>query len=64
MGFKDTWRKLASYFDLLYNFDWQDIKRDPEKREKFAIIVFTAEILVTVSLVIGTLIFIYLILFT
>lgn len=59
MGFKDTWRKLTSIIDLLYNFDWEEIKKDPDKRAKVAILWFAAQILVTMSIVIGFLFFIY-----
>ena len=65
MGFRDNWKRLKSVnLDLLYDFDWEEIKKDPDKREKFAIIIFTAEIIVTFSIVLGMLIFIYLIVFT
>jgi len=65
MGFKGIWKAIKSfYYDILYDFDWDKIKKDPDKRAKVAVVVFAAEILVTLSLVIGTLIFIYLVVFT
>jgi hypothetical protein len=65
MGFKGIWKAIRSfYYDFLYDFDWEEIKKDPDKMAKVSILVFGAEIMVTVLIVIGTLIFIYLTVFT
>jgi len=64
MEFRNTWKKLTSILDFLYNFDWEEIKKDPDKRAKVSMLFFAAQILVTASIVIGTLFFIYLRIFT
>lgn len=60
MIFKNTRKKLASLVDFIYNFDWEEVKKDPDKRAKASMIWFAVQILVTASIVFGTLIFIYL----
>ncbi|MDD3753967.1 MAG: hypothetical protein PHQ17_05350 [Methanobacterium sp.] len=50
--------------DFLYDLNWKKIKKDPDKMAKISILIFGAEIMVTVGIVIGTLIFIYLVVFT
>lgn len=65
MGFKGIWKAIKSfYYDILCDFDLEEIMKDPDKRAKLSVVVFGAEILVTISIVIGTLIFIYLVVFT
>lgn len=65
MGFKNLWKKLKSFnLDFLYDFNWEEIKKDPDKMAKVSILFFGAEIMVTVLIVIGTLIFIYITVFT
>lgn len=65
MGFKNLWKKLKSFnADFLYDLNWKKIKKDPDKMAKISILIFGAEIMVTVGIVIGTLIFIYLVVFT
>jgi len=65
MGLKGIWKAIKSfYYDILCDFDWEEIMKDPDKRAKVSVVVFGAEILVTISIVIGTLIFIYLVVFT
>ncbi|MCC7564532.1 MAG: hypothetical protein KO275_08540 [Methanobacterium sp.] len=65
MGFKGVWKAIKSfYYDFLYDFDWEEIKKDPDKMAKASVLFFGAEIMVTVLIVIGTLIFIYLVAFT
>lgn len=49
--------KLKSW-EFLLHFDWEEIKKDPDKMAKVSILFFGAEIMVTVLIVIGTLIFI------
>jgi hypothetical protein len=39
-------------------FDWEDIKKDPDKRAKLMIYISIAMILSTVTIVIGTIFFI------
>lgn len=59
MVFKRIWKAMQSfYYDFLYDFDWEEIKKDPDKMAKVSLMVFAAEILVTVLIVIGTLVFI------
>lgn len=59
MGPKSIWKSMKSfYYDFLYDFDWEEIKKDPDKMAKVSLMVFGAEIMVTVMIVIGTLIFI------
>ncbi|AIS31662.1 MULTISPECIES: hypothetical protein [Methanobacterium] len=59
------WQKVKSFnLDFLYDFDWEEIKKDPDKMAKVSMLVFGAEIMVTVGIVIGTLIFIYITIFT
>ncbi|MFU2191053.1 MAG: hypothetical protein ACOX08_08220 [Methanobacterium sp.] len=65
MGFKNLWKKLKSFnLDFLYDFNWEEIKKDPDKMAIVSILTFGAEIMVTVGIVIGTLIYIYLRVFT
>lgn len=65
MGLKSKWQKVKSFnLDFLYDFDWEEIKKDPDKMAKVSMLVFGAEIMVTVGIVIGTLIFIYITIFT
>ncbi|MDI3550362.1 MAG: hypothetical protein PWQ15_1465 [Methanobacterium sp.] len=65
MGLKSMWQKLKSVnLDFLYDFDWEEIKKDPDKRAKVSMLFFGAEIMVTVGIVIGTLVFIYITVFT
>jgi hypothetical protein len=65
MGLKSMWQKVKSFnLDFLYDFDWEEIKKDPDKMAKISMLVFGAEIMVTVGIVIGTLIFIYITIFT
>lgn len=65
MGFKGVWKAIKSfYYDFLYDFNWEEIKKDPDKMAKVSILSFGAEIMVTVLIVIGTLIFIYLKVYT
>ena len=65
MGLKSMWQKVKSFnLDFLYDFDWEEIKKDPNKMAKVSMLVFGAEIMVTVGIVIGTLIFIYITIFT
>lgn len=65
MKLKGIFRAIKSfYYDFLYDFNWEEIKKDPDKMAKVSILFFGAEILVTVGIVIGTLIFIYLVAFT
>jgi hypothetical protein len=65
MGLKSMWQKVKSFnLDFLYDFDWEEIKKDPDKMAKVSMLVFGAEIMVTVGIVIGTLIFIYITIFT
>ncbi|NYB51511.1 MAG: hypothetical protein HVN35_02950 [Methanobacteriaceae archaeon] len=64
MGPKRIWKSMKSfYYDFLYDFDWEEIKKDPDKMAKLSILAFGAEIMVTVLIVIGTLIFILSVLF-
>ena len=64
MGFKSMWKKLKSFnLDFLYDFDWAEIKKDPDKMAKVSMLVFGAEIMVTVLIVIGTIIFILAVVF-
>ena len=59
MVFNRFLRAMKSfYYDFLYDFDWEEIKKDPDKMAKVSLMVFGAEILVTILIVIGTLIFI------
>jgi hypothetical protein len=61
MGFKNILKTIKSfYYDFLYDFDWEEIKKDPDKMAKVSILTFAAEIMVTVLIVIGTIIFIIL----
>lgn len=46
------------YYDFLYDFDIEEIKKDPDKMAKVSMLMFGAQILVTVLIVIGTIIFI------
>jgi hypothetical protein len=65
MGLKGIWKAIKSfYYDILCDFDWEEIMKDPDKRAKVSVVVLGEEILVTISIVIGTLIFIYLVVFT
>jgi hypothetical protein len=65
MGLKSMWQKVKSFnLDFLYDFDWEEMKKDPDKMAKVSMLVFGAEIMVTVGIVIGTLIFIYITIFT
>ena len=65
MGLKSMWQKVKSFnLDFLYDFDWEEIKKDPDKMAKVSMLVFGAEIMVTVGIVIGTLIFTYITIFT
>lgn len=59
MILKNTRKKISSFLDFIYNFDWEEVKKDPDQRAKFSILFFAAQILVTASIVIGTLFFIY-----
>ncbi len=62
MGLKGIWQSIKSfYYDFLYDFDWEEIKKDPDKMAKVSMMVFGAEILVTVGIVFGTIIFIILV---
>ena len=64
MGFKSMWQKLKSFnLDFLSDFDWEEIKKDPDKMAKVSMLVFGAEIMVTVLIVIGTIIFILAVVF-
>jgi hypothetical protein len=59
MGPKRIWKIIKSfYYDFLYDFDIEEIKKDPDKMAKVSILMFSAQILVTVLIVIGTIIFI------
>ena len=65
MGLKSMWQKVKSFnLDFLYDFDWEEIKKETDKMAKVSMLVFGAEIMVTVGIVIGTLIFIYITIFT
>ena len=62
MGLKGIWKTIESfYYDFLYDFDWEEIKKDPDKMAKVSILVFGAEILVTIGIVFGTIVFIILV---
>jgi hypothetical protein len=62
MGIKNIWKIIKSfYYDFLYDFDWEEIKKDPDKMAKVSMLVFGAEILVTIGIVFGTLVFIVLV---
>lgn len=62
MGLKSIWKSIkAFYYDFLYDFDWEEIKKDPDKMAKVSMLVFGAEILVTIGIVFGTLVFIVLV---
>jgi hypothetical protein len=59
MGPKRIWKIIKSfYYDFLYDFDIEEIKKDPDKMAKVSMLIFGAQILVTVLIVIGTIIFI------
>jgi len=31
MGFKSVWKTIKSfYYDFLYDFNWEEIKKDPD----------------------------------
>lgn len=59
MVFRNTWKIITSTIDFLYHFDWEEVKKDPDKRAKAAMLWFAAQILATASIVIGMLFFIY-----
>jgi hypothetical protein len=62
MGIKSIGKIIKSfYYDFLYDFDWEEIKKDPDKMAKVSMLVFGAEILVTIGIVFGTLVFIVLV---
>ncbi len=64
MGLRNFWKKLKSInLDFLYDLSWEEIKKDPDKMAKVSILFYGAQIMVTVLIVIGTLIFIYLTVF-
>ncbi|WP_286473242.1 hypothetical protein [Methanobacterium sp. CWC-01] len=44
--------------DFLWNFDWEEIKKDPDKMAKVFMLISGAMILSTILIVIGTIIFI------
>ena len=59
IGPRRIWKIIKSfYYDFLYDFDWEEIKKDPDKMAKVSMLTFGAEIMVTVLIVIGTIIFI------
>jgi hypothetical protein len=59
IGPKRIWKIIKSfYYDFLYDFDWEEIKKDPDKMAKVSMLMFGAQIMVTVLIVIGTIIFI------
>lgn len=59
IGPKRIWKIIKSfYYDFLYDFDIEEIKKDPDKMAKVSMLMFGAQILVTVLIVIGTIIFI------
>ena len=59
IGPKRIWKIIKSfYYDFLYDFDWEEIKKDPDKMAKVSLLMFSAQIMVTVLIVIGTIIFI------
>jgi hypothetical protein len=59
MGPKSIWKIIKSfYYDFLYDFDVEEIKKDPDKMAKVSMLIFGAQIMVTVLIVIGTIIFI------
>ena len=60
MILKNTRRKISSFLDFITNFDWEEVKKDPDQRAKASMIWFALQILVTASIVFGTLLFIYL----
>lgn len=59
MGPRSIWKIIKSfYYDFLYDFDIEEIKKDPDKMAKVSMLIFGAQIMVTVLIVIGTIIFI------
>jgi hypothetical protein len=45
-------------FDFLWNFDWEEIKKDPDKMAKVFMLISGAMIVSTILIVIGTIVFI------